>query len=194
MCSSDLALWHFHALRPANHPQRRIALASRWPVDGELPSKLEKWCARELPDNALSGSLLEALQVEPDDFWSWHFTLRSARFKKSQPLLGVTRVTDLSVNVILPWLWSRAAEGKNSAVQKAIERRYFAWPSAEDNSLLRLARQRLLGGAPRRALQGAAGQQGLIQIVRDFCEHSNALCENCKLPQLVREWNAQCAP
>jgi hypothetical protein len=133
------------------------------------------------------------LQVEPDDFWSWHYTFRSARLKKAQPLLGGTRVTDLAVNVVLPWLWSRAAEAKDDPLQKAIERRYFAWPAAEDNSLLKLARQRLLGGASHRSLAGAAGQQGLIQIVRNFCERSNALCDNCKLPELIREWNAQCA-
>jgi len=57
--------------------------------------------------------------------------------------------------------------------------------------LLRLARQRLLGGAPRRILRGAAAQQGLIQIVRDFCEHSNALCENCKFPEMLREWTGE---
>jgi hypothetical protein len=97
-------------------------------------------------------------------------------------------VTDLAVNVVLPWLWIRAVEGKNDSLQRALERRYFAWPPAEDNSVLRLARQRLLGGAPRRALPGAAAQQGLIQIVRDFCDHSNAICERCKLPELVRDF------
>jgi hypothetical protein len=88
----------------------------------------------------------------------------------------------------LPWLWIRAVEGKNHAVQTVLEQRYFAWPPAEDNSLLRLARQRLLGGASARILPNAAAQQGLIQIVRDFCEHSNAICENCKLPHLVRDF------
>jgi hypothetical protein len=73
-------------------------------------------------------------------------------------------------------------------MQKAIEQRYFCWPPAEDNSVLRLARQRLLGGASRRSLAGAAAQQGLIQIVRDFCDHSNAICENCSFPELVREF------
>ncbi len=104
-------------------------------------------------------------------------------------MIGGTRVTDLAVNVILPWLWIRAVEGKNQAVQLAIERRYFAWPPAEDNSLLKLARQRLLGGPGPRVLSGAAAQQGLIQIVRDFCEHSNAVCQDCKFPELVREFN-----
>jgi hypothetical protein len=31
-------------------------------------------------------------------------------------------------------------------------------------------------------------QQGLIQMVRDFCDHSNAICDRCKLPDLVRDW------
>ena len=187
-CILPRALWRFHGLRPANHPQRRLALASRWSVNGDLAAKLEQWCAREVPDAELAGSLLQALQVEPDDFWSWHFTIQSSRFPKAQPLLGAARVTDLAMNVVLPWLWIRAAEGKSHKVRDAVEHRYFAWPAAQDNSLLRLARERLLAGAPRRVLNGAAMQQGLIQIVRDFCEHSNALCENCRFPELVREW------
>ncbi len=108
--------------------------------------------------------------------------------KKPQPLLGATRVADLVVNVMLPWLWTRAVEGKNEKLRIEIERRYFKWPSAEDNAVLRLARRRMLDGT-RAALRGAASQQGLMQIVRDFCEHSNAVCEDCRFPELVREWS-----
>jgi hypothetical protein len=187
-CLLPKTLWRFNALRPANHPQRRLALAAQWSAADDLPARLENWCAREVPDPALSHSLLETLRVEGDDFWSWHYTFRSARLKKAQPLLGSTRVTDLAVNVVLPWLWARAAEGKSTGVQRSIEHRYFAWPAAEDNSLLRHARQRLLGGPPARALPGAAAQQGLIQMVRDFCDHSNSICESCKLPLLVKDW------
>lgn len=187
-CVLPDTMWRFHTLRPANHPQRRLALASSWCINAELVSKLENWCAREIREAELLDSLHEILRVEPDEFWSWHYTFRSARLKKAQPLLGGTRVTDLAVNVVLPWLWIRAAQGKNDALKGRIEQRYFAWPSAEDNSLLRLARQRLLGGASRRVLRGAAAQQGLIQIIRDFCERSNALCDNCQFPKLVRDF------
>ncbi len=190
-CILPRSLWHLHGSRPANHPQRRVALASCWSTDGELASKLERWCAREVPDSAQTGSLLDVLQVEPDEFWSWHCTFRSPRLKKAQPLLGATRVTDLAVNVVLPWLWIRAAEGKNEVMQRTLEHRYFAWPPAEDNAVLRLARQRLLGTTSSRALPGAAAQQGLIQMVRDFCDHSNSICDRCKLPELVRDWAAQ---
>jgi hypothetical protein len=187
-CILPRSVWRLHGLRPANHPQRRLALASQCLVKGDLPARLEKWCSEDISPKELAGSLLETLQVGPDEFWSWHYTFRSSRLKKSQPLLGVTRMTDLAINVILPWLWIRAVEGKKEAKKQNIESRYFAWPPAEDNSLLRLARERLLAGAAPALLSSAATQQGLIQIVRDFCEHSNALCENCRLPEMVREW------
>ncbi|MDB6067900.1 MAG: hypothetical protein JWR26_4108 [Pedosphaera sp.] len=181
-------LWRFNSLRPANHPQRRLALAAHWLASGDLLPRLEKWFTATLPDARLADSLLEVLQVERDDFWSWHWTFRSARLARPQPMLGAARVTDLAVNVILPWFWMRAVEGQNEALQKVAEHRYFNWISAEDNSLLRLARQRLLGGAKARILRGAAAQQGLLQILRDFCDHSNAICENCQFPEMVRSW------
>jgi hypothetical protein len=189
------AAWRFHGLRPANHPRRRLALASHWLADEKFIPKIENWIAGEHGQGALPHvacrELTKILQVERDDFWSWHLTLTSPRQKKPQPLLGDARVTDLAVNVVLPWLWIRAVEGGNKKIQSEAERRFFAWPPAEDNSVLKLARQRLLGTSNAKILKTAAAQQGLIQIVRDFCEHSNATCDNCKFPELARGWMAQ---
>jgi hypothetical protein len=187
-CILPREIWKFHGLRPANHPQRRLALASHWLASENLVSKIEDWCAAELPDKRLAASLHEIFQVGRDEFWSWHWTFKSARMSKPQPLLGEARVTDLAVNVVLPWLWIRAKEGGNDKYLREVERRFFAWPTAEDNSLLKLARQRLLGTSNARILKGAAQQQGLMQIVRDFCEHSNAVCADCRFPDLVRSW------
>ena len=206
-CILPRAVWKFHGLRPANHPQRRLALAAHWLAADNLVSKLGRWCASSMgegrragdpeifgtatrrPSQALVDSLRKILEVERDEFWSWHWTFRSARLTQPQPLLGDARVTDLAVNVILPWLWTRATEGKNGRLQQIIEHRHAVWPQAEDNSILKLARQRLLGVGRNRALRSASAQQGLIQITRDFCEHSNAVCENCRFPELVRGWN-----
>jgi hypothetical protein len=184
-------LWRLHGLRPANHPQRRLALGAGWSLQGDLPARLQQWCGQELEPKALRSALLEVLQVAHDDFWSWHWTLRSARLNKEQPLLGNTRVTDLAMNVVLPWLWSRALEGKSETVRQRLEKRYFEWPASQDNSVLRLARERLLGGVSSRTFAGAAHQQGLLQIVRDFCDHSNSICDRCKLPDLVQEFQTE---
>jgi len=206
-CLLPREAWKFHGLRPANHPQRRLALASHWLASENLVSKIEGWGGAELLDGGaalprrradpqvspakLIDSLREIFQVERDDFWSWHWTFKSARLAKPQPLLGEARVTDLAVNVVLPWLWIRAREGGNEKFQREMERRFLAWPAAEDNSVLKLARQRLLGTSNVRLLKGAAMQQGLMQIVRDFCEHSNAVCADCRFPDLVRSWKIQ---
>lgn len=175
-CVLPRRLWHFHGLRPANHPQRRLALASYWLIANKLMRDLENWSMR--PDD-----LISVLQAPTDPFWSWHWTLRSPRLRSPQPLLGPARLTDVAVNVVLPWLWAKHRERRGE-----IERCYFEWPAGEDNSLLRLARQRLLATTSKKLLCNAAAQQGLLQIVRDFCENSNALCENCRFPELVRSW------
>ena len=192
-CILPRTAWKFRGLRPANHPQRRLALAAHWLAAGDVVQRLERWCATDSPDSMLPAALRKIFEVEHDKFWSWHWTFCSARLKKPQPLLGDARVTDLAVNVILPWLWTRAAEGKNGRLQRVLEQRYFAWPPAQDNSILRLARQRLLEPERRRLCCNAAAQQGLMQIARDFCGHSNAVCEGCRFPELARSWRMRTA-
>jgi hypothetical protein len=189
-CLLPRTVWKFHGLRPANHPQRRLAVAAHWLAAGDLPARLENWCAAAVPDPQLVSTLRALLAGGADEFWSWHWTLRSPRLDTPQPLLGEARVTDLAVNVILPWLWVRAVEGKNERLLRDIEQRYFAWPAAEDNAVLKLARQRLLGMGRSRLFRRASAQQGFLQIVRDYCGNSNAVCADCEFPGLVREWGA----
>ncbi|MEK7782151.1 MAG: DUF2851 family protein [Verrucomicrobiota bacterium] len=189
-CAVPRSLWRLHGLRPANHPQRRLALAAHWAQDDTLVERIETWCHAALPARKQLEALTRIFAVKRDDFWFWHWTFRSARLPKPQPLLGETRVTDLAMNVVLPWLHARARAGGNETLIREIESRYEAWPAAEDNSVLKLARQRLLGksDAASAGLKTACAQQGLLQIVRDFCEHSNAVCAGCSFPELVRNW------
>lgn len=192
-CTLPRSLWRFGGLRPANHPERRLALAAHWLKEERLPAWLDLWCRKNTSESAPGMKLLSLLQGSEDEFWSRHWTLRSKSLPKPRPLLGVARATDLAVNVILPWLWMRAIDGHNKALQQVLEQRYLAWPAAEDNAVLRLARQRLLGTASARRPRTAAEQQGLLQIGRDFCEHSDAVCTQCRFPELVREWRATSA-
>lgn len=190
-CALPRSLWNLAGIRPANHPQRRLALAGHWLAENRVASRLEEWCKADLKPGTELSTLHHALNVPNDPFWNRHWTLRSASLTETQPMLGATRVTDLAVNAVLPWLWVRAVEGRNEPLRLEIERRYFAWPAAEDNSVLKLARQRLLGGALPRGLGSAAMQQGLLQVVRDFCGHSNSVCAGCRFPDLVRSWRVK---
>jgi hypothetical protein len=206
-CQLPRSLWRLHGIRPGNHPQRRLALAAHWVARDDLAGALERWA---VDDAAISksgaagknaqrraamplrpASLARLLQPPRDEFWSRHLTLRSARSSKPQLLLGEARVTDLAMNVILPWLWARAAAGKNGGLQRALEDSYTAWPAGEDNAVLKLARQRLLGSTSRKLFAQAAAQQGLLQILRDFCDHSNSVCQECRFPGLVQAWKVE---
>jgi hypothetical protein len=179
-------LWRLNGLRPSNQPQRRLALAAHWLASGDLAAKLEKWFLDEANSGNLAGSLLGCLQPPPDEFWSWHWGFLSPRLLKPQPLLGESRATDMAINVIIPWFWTRARAGKNERLAAIAEQRYRAWPEAQDNTLLRLARHRLLGERPEMRLKTAASQQGLLQILHDFCDQTDALCTDCVFPNLVR--------
>jgi hypothetical protein len=57
-----------------------------------------------------------------------------------------------------------------------------------DNRVLKLGRARLLGGKGRNLFRTAGAQQGFLQIIHDFCDHSNAVCDGCKFPDLLKEW------
>jgi hypothetical protein len=180
------AIWNLGGIRPANHPQRRVAAGAHWGVRYGMMNELDCWLERTIESPDLVESLTEIIQVEHDDFWSYRWTLKSAPFKEAQPLLGEQRITDLAINVIIPWLYVRALAGRNERLIKAAESRYFFWPCGDDNSVLKLARQRLFGGTSARFLQTAAQQQGVMQIVRDFCDHSDALCTECQFPEMLR--------
>jgi hypothetical protein len=180
-------LWRLQGLRPANHPQRRLALASHWLAANNFVGQLEQWFAGEHSPTTLPSALLNCLQAPVDEFWSWQWTFSSPRLAKPQPLLGQSRATDLAINVLLPWFWARARASQNEPLAQAAQKRYLAWPEAQDNSLLRLARDRLLGARAASPMNSAARQQGLLQIIHDFCDHSNALCADCPFPNLVRD-------
>lgn len=183
-------IWRLQG-RPANHPQRRLALAAHWLARGDLIQRLEQWFAADHPPAALCPGLLEILQAPEDEYWSWHWTFTSARLSKPQPLLGQSRVTDLAINVILPWFLARAGLGPQ---QRLAEQRYLTWPEAQGNALLSLARDRLLGARAGVRFKTAARQQGLLQIIRDFCDHSNAICTDCTFPAMIKgiaKWEEQ---
>ncbi len=177
-------IWTFHGLRPANRPERRLALAAHWLSRPNFIPWLDDWVCQTKTRPTPAAALLKHLTAN-DEYWSTHWTFRSGRFAKAQPLLGAGRLHDIAVNIILPWLYARSLEDNNAGLRQRVVERYFAWPKGQDNSRLRFVRQRLLG-VRRISLRGAAAQQGLLQVQADFCNRTNALCDDCVFPDLVR--------
>jgi hypothetical protein len=62
-CTLPRAAWKFSGLRPANHPQRRLALAAHWLAAGNLPGKIEDWIAAEISERRPPARLVEAAKI-----------------------------------------------------------------------------------------------------------------------------------
>jgi hypothetical protein len=184
-CAFPRSVWRRAGIRPANHPQRRLVLAAEWLSRTDLAAQLTEWCNQTPHAGRLATSLRRLLEAKPDPFWLHHYTLHARRSHSELPLLGTDRVTDLAGNIILPWLWARAQQGRRPRLCREIERRYLSWPAGSDNAVLRQARLRLLGRCQMRPPRRMALQQGLLQIASDHCDHSNSLCEGCRFPEMV---------
>ncbi len=191
-------VWRLNGVRPANHPQRRLALAAAWTADPTWESRITDWfkslLASPPPDPASSEqSLAQATHSDTDGFWRRHYTLTTRPLPEPIPILGSGRLNDLAVNVILPWLWARAQAGQDAPALQRLEHAYRHWPPGEDNATLKLARARLFGSDDLPFRKSAATQQGLLQIVRDFCLHSDATCQHCQFPRCLSQFVASIA-
>lgn len=184
-------IWSRSVGRPWNHPQRRLALGASWLAGRGLVSDLEAWFSGGGSPTVRLADLKEILGGPSQPFWEGHSHLRHGLSGAGHGLIGSARVTDLALNAVLPWLWARATAGGSQPARDRARDWFLTWPSAQDNATLKTARQRLFGPEGAACIpKGTAGQQGLLQIVRDFCRQSNASCSECLFPELAREWGS----
>ncbi len=171
--------WRLAGIRPANHPQRRLAalsqLARRWP---------EVRALIELQGGKLAKAVTEFLTSLRDPFWDHHYTLTAKRMAKPVALVGASRATEMLANVFFPLA---------IAVQPARWEEYQKLVATSTNRRVETAVARLFGSDPDAAGRGewvrtAAHQQGILQIYEDFCLQDDSNCENCPFPERVHRF------
>jgi len=188
------SIWNFNSLRPVNHPMRRLAIAAHWIADPDLLLFLEQWFWGDTHASRAVSPLLHRLNHYHDSFWSHRYGFFMKRVSAVLPFVGRPRLTDIVMNVLLPWFWMRSTTSPASGGRKRAEELFLNWPRGEDNTVLRLARRRLWGEAKHLPVfLNAATQQGLMQVVRDFCSQTDSLCSNCRFPGLVSEISPEVA-
>lgn len=163
--------WRLSGLRPANHPQRRLAalaqIVRHWPKVRAL---------FERGDLADFRKFFTALR---DEYWDFHYTLTSPKTAARMALVGGSRVTEMLANIFFPW-----AIGRDAAHWET----YRQLPAALSNQRVEIAAVRLFADAPRELLKTAARQQGLLQIYEDFCLQDASDCARCRFPRQLAQW------
>lgn len=143
--------WKTGGVRPANHPHRRLAALHA------LAGKTDRLVrALDARDELLFHKLIESADSE---FWSRHWNLDGAELSSRVALVGTSRVADITVNVVYPWL---AAHGHDPL------------PSLEAFEMPQVPKKVASLGAwlcpalGSRELVRAGVQQGLLQLGADF--------------------------
>ncbi|MGC8830125.1 MAG: DUF2851 family protein [Verrucomicrobiia bacterium] len=181
------SIWRLSGTRPANHPHRRLALAARWLFKNSLHNDLINWL-KTADTNSMEESFLNLLTPQQDPFWNWHYSVKSKKTSAPQPLIGADRATDIAINVALPWLLAVSRENFDKPMEDRVVEFYLKWGPAQDNALLKLARKRLFGSLCSEIADSAATQQGIIQVVKNFCENSDSVCTGCRFPAKLEQY------
>jgi len=168
--------WKLAAIRPGNHPQRRL---------GALTAMLKQW-------ERVSGPLMEAGRWSQEswretllslthDFWSTHYTLLAESAAKPMALIGETRVQEMLANIAYPLLMPERTR---------LWAEYLELPALLDNQKVRRAVLRLFGdgGLGAEYQKKLHHQQGLLQVYEDFCLEDDSACADCPFPERIKEW------
>jgi Protein of unknown function (DUF2851). len=138
--------WKFTAVRPANHPHRRMgALAA-------VARSFRRLARCKDPDDF--EGILTGLG---HGYWSFHYSVAGHPLPRPAALIGAERAREITVNTLLPSL--PVADGW---------RLLRELPGAGPNERVRKALTWICGTAETDLLRSALHQQGLLQLHDDF--------------------------
>ena len=94
--------WNNQGIRPANHPQRRLATLANWLLSPAFDKTFIQWF--ETMDHPLEGqrSLQETLGKKHNLFWGRHWTLHGRWLEKPKVLLGHVIINELVIQTLFP--------------------------------------------------------------------------------------------
>ena len=168
--------WQLHAIRPANHPLRRLAAMADIFI-GDTPVMPLLATPDKDPTKWLQRMQAHLSQPSAITFWRHRAGLGGKVHAAPVALLGPDRTAALLANVIVPW--TAATGGDVSPLLPLL-------PPEEDNTVVRQTAQMLFGHDhnPRHYRTGLR-LQGLMQIFQDFCLPARHLCADCRLAQTL---------
>lgn len=181
----DAEAWTFAGIRPANHPQRRLAAAALFLARHPDPTGELLRRAREPGSPREAGSRLRALLTDlRHPYWDRHSSIGSRPWRSPVRLVGSSRAEDAVVNLFLPWLLTVAWARQDPDLGRRVQEIYAVRPRAQNNALLAFVARRIFTthGRQRAVVTTACRQQGLLQIFHDFCLSDRSRCRACPFP------------
>jgi hypothetical protein len=170
--------WKLSGLRPHNHPVRRLAAAARL-----FSGKTDWRCGLKELNPQSSAAWIKTVIAQLQDlefpFWSRRLGLGGKTQPANISLIGKERAAAILSNVVVPF--EVAVGNGNEEILRHL-------PKEQDNGRIRLSACNLLGPDHNPAVYSdGLKQQGLIQILQDFCLWKESECRHCRLLDALRE-------
>jgi hypothetical protein len=127
--------------------------------------------------------LIALLICGEPSYWT-HRARFGSREGRSQHLIGAGRALTVVVDALLPMLLLFAQHRADTSLRDAVLACYEAAPRLPDNHALRYMARRLLRDDPSllSLVTGARQQQGLLQVLTDYCGNDEGDCQGCDFP------------
>lgn len=170
--------WNFFGQRPQNYPTLRIAYGSQIAAKlmfGSLMKAVISLFSADLNSKKLFAELISLFEPIRDDYWQSHYDLGKAS-KTVYALGGRQRLTDIIINVLVPFVYLYGDTFNKSVVKLNSIELYNNLSIKSDNNITRLMHQQLI---KHRALKmnTPAKEQAVIQLHNFYCTRGK--CENC---------------
>ncbi len=141
--------WTFAAVRPANHPHRRMA--ALYKIAHLLPRLLDS------AKNAEPETFTRLLTSISHDFWNRHASVACEKLARPIAMVGKDRALDLAMNVLVSVL----EPDRGLAVLRAL-------PASAPSTKVVEAAEWLCGTEARGLTRAGWMQQGLLQLYTDY--------------------------
>jgi hypothetical protein len=169
------AQWHFFRLRPQNFPTVRLAGGCRLVnklLNEDLFSKILKIMKRIGENNKIVSEIRNLLIVKSEGYWQYHYIFDQPAKIPLNYFLGLSRVDEIIVNVILPSVAVyNEIFGNKELTEKAVKIYSNYYQNSENNLVDELSKTLNLNDAWKRSVL----YQGMIELFRSYCSRDRCL-------------------
>ena len=177
------AHWHFMKLRPQNFPTIRLAGGCRIVyklVNEDLFAKILKIVKRSTDHKKIISEIRNILIVKSEGFWRNHYVFDQPSKIPLNYFLGLSRVDEIIVNVILPTVAVYyEIFGKKEYSERTVKIYANFYQNSENNLVDEVSQILNLNDAWKRSVL----YQGMIELFRNYC--SKDKCLECSIGQKV---------
>jgi len=181
----DPTEWQFFRLRPQNFPTLRIAALAQ--LSGRMTEKpvLESLLATVKDPYTSTKEKIKAIRnyftIPAGGYWKHHYTFGKKASRGVTQLIGKSRIDEITINVIIPFLFLYARTYKDIQLRSTIEELYSSLPAPADNTITRRIDKELLNGNNHKST--AQLYQGKIHLYKFYCGEER--CSECDIGKVV---------